>query len=263
MHTELLTQLLDLSHWLGEPSRELAILGEGNTSASIGDGTFLVKASGSSLGTLTEKHVVHVQNAPLLEAVYSDRPVSDTETKAILESSRVSSDAPLPSTETYFHALLLALDGVHFVGHCHPVSINGILCSQDGWEIVQRGRLFPDEIVVCGFAPCFVPYTDPGIVLCREIARHVQTYIDEYSARPKSILLQKHGLIALGKTAAEVQAVTQMWDKTAKILTATMAFGGPNPLTPNDMERIFTRPDEHHRQRALGLTADDAGKDGG
>ncbi|HSW43277.1 MAG TPA: hypothetical protein VLM76_12275 [Patescibacteria group bacterium] len=46
-----LHQLIGLSRSLGEPSRQLAILGEGNTSARIDDETFWVKASGTQLAT--------------------------------------------------------------------------------------------------------------------------------------------------------------------------------------------------------------------
>jgi hypothetical protein len=45
--------LIALSHAVGLENRHLAILGEGNTSADCGDGTFLVKASGSSPGVST------------------------------------------------------------------------------------------------------------------------------------------------------------------------------------------------------------------
>ena len=46
-------ELVQLSRDLGREDRHLAILGEGNTSCDLGDGSFLVKASGTSLGTLT------------------------------------------------------------------------------------------------------------------------------------------------------------------------------------------------------------------
>ena len=44
--------LIALSHDLGAEGRGLAILGEGNTSARHSNETFIVKASGSSLGIL-------------------------------------------------------------------------------------------------------------------------------------------------------------------------------------------------------------------
>lgn len=50
---DILEQVTYLSHWLGEPEREMAILGEGNTSARLDDNSFYIKASGKSLGTIT------------------------------------------------------------------------------------------------------------------------------------------------------------------------------------------------------------------
>ena len=44
-----LRSLIALSRELGREDRRLAILGEGNTSADNGDGTFWIKASGSQL----------------------------------------------------------------------------------------------------------------------------------------------------------------------------------------------------------------------
>ena len=38
--------LIEYSRAIGDPARDYVILGEGNTSLSVGDGTFWVKASG-------------------------------------------------------------------------------------------------------------------------------------------------------------------------------------------------------------------------
>ena len=48
----ILEQLIWLSHELGREERQLVILGEGNTGAACGDGTFWVKASGSEMRTI-------------------------------------------------------------------------------------------------------------------------------------------------------------------------------------------------------------------
>ena len=58
---ELLDELTTLSHFLGDPVRDLAILGEGNTSARLDDDTFYVKASGQHLGTITPDWILRVQ----------------------------------------------------------------------------------------------------------------------------------------------------------------------------------------------------------
>ena len=48
-------RLIELSRDLGREDRGLAILGEGNTSVRLSAETFMVKASGSTLATLSEE----------------------------------------------------------------------------------------------------------------------------------------------------------------------------------------------------------------
>ena len=93
------------------------------------------------------------------------------------------------------------------------------------------GRLFPDHIVFCGVAPAYVPYTEFGLPLARAVRRSLETYLDRYGIPPKSILMQNHGLIAVGKTASEVESITAMTVKSARVLLGTAAFGGPHFLT--------------------------------
>lgn len=245
-----LRQLIDMSHWLGEECRGLVILGEGNTSARVDDDTFLVKASGTQLGTIDASGLVEVNAASVL-AMIGGPELTDDEIKANLRAAMVDPNGKLlPSIETVFHAYLLSIPGVNFVGHTHPISVNSILCSK-GWYDFTRGRLFPDEIVCCGIAPAHVEYVDPGVTLARRIKEVVEDYIREHEERPKAILVQNHGLIALGSTAKEVMSVTAMWDKTAKVLAGTLQFGGPNYMTEEQVERIHTRPDEAQRKKLI------------
>ena len=44
----IIKRLIWLSHELGREDRQLAMLGEGNVSADLGDGTFYVKASAAN-----------------------------------------------------------------------------------------------------------------------------------------------------------------------------------------------------------------------
>jgi len=250
-------ELLILSRHLGDPAHDWAILGEGNTSATLGQDTFLVKASGSSLATLVREQVCEVRFEPILDALNSSKTFSDTDVRDLLLSSVAGGDGRMPSVETLFHASLLSLPDIAFIGHTHVSSINGILCSEAGWNLMlNAGRLFPDEIVVCGEAPCCVDYVDPGLPLAREIRKQVDSFIDRYGAYPKTIYMRNHGFIALGKSSREVVSIHQMADKAARVLIGTMAFGGPNWFSAETVKRIATRPDEHYRQRAIGLKAD-------
>jgi rhamnose utilization protein RhaD (predicted bifunctional aldolase and dehydrogenase) len=247
---EILDQLIELSHWLGEERREIAILGEGNTSAKISPDTFFVKASGAQLGTISQAGIVEV-SAPAVLKMLSGPALGDKEIKERLSAAAVNNPSNLmPSIETLFHAYLLSLPGVNFVGHTHPVSVNRIMCSK-GWKECTQGRLFPDEIVCCGIAPVHIEYTDPGVTLGRKIKEEVVAYINKYGVRPKSILMQNHGLIAIGATVAEVKSTTAMWDKTAKVLAGAFQFGGPNYLSEEQVDRICSRPDEEARKKMI------------
>ena len=91
----------------------------------------------------------------------------------------------MPSVETFLHGYLLSLPGIQFVGHTHPVAVNSIMCSKHAKEAVS-GRLFPDEIVCCGPAVCYIEYTDPGLVLARRCARRSSASSTSTTCRRRS-----------------------------------------------------------------------------
>lgn len=247
----ILAQLVALSCHLGDPARDYAILGEGNTSARLDAETFWVKASGAALQSIDASGFVRMdfqRTLALLEA----RQLSDAQVKAGLQAARVDpGDSRQPSVETILHALALQLPGVDFVGHTHPTAVNAVLCSRFAAQAIS-GRLFPDEIVYCGPAPLYLPYTDPGLPLARALRQALSAYVEEHGQPPKVILMQNHGFIALGKTPKEVEHITAMYVKTARVLLGAYALGGPNFLSPAAVERIHTRPDERYRQELWG-----------
>jgi rhamnose utilization protein RhaD (predicted bifunctional aldolase and dehydrogenase) len=244
--------LLALSHELGRDDRVLALLGEGNTSVRLSARTFVVKASGSNLATLTAAGTTECRFdrlLPLLDA----RAVTDAAIDAALFAARTHPRARKPSVEAIFHAYLLTLPGVAYVGHTHPVAVNQLLCTKHARTFARR-RLFPDEIVCCGVESVFVPYTDPGLKLAQAIRAAVVAYIKRVARPPRVILLENHGLIALGPTPAAVLAATLMGAKAAAIFAGAAAAGGtPRFLSPAQVARIAGRPDEHYRQQALGI----------
>jgi rhamnose utilization protein RhaD (predicted bifunctional aldolase and dehydrogenase) len=245
------SRLLALCHNLGREDRHLAILGEGNVSTRSDDGGLFIKASGHNLGALTLQGLVACRPAGLLALV--DRgEASDDEIEAALYASRVDPHARKPSVETLFHAFLLGLPGVEWVGHTHSIAVNRILCSPRAREFAQR-RMFPDEIVCCGEESVFLPYTDPGLRLAIGIREATDDFLRRYGAPPRVILLANHGIITLGATDSAVLAAMLMAQKAAEIWLGAAALGGPVYLAPEDVRRIAGRSDEHYRQRALNI----------
>ncbi len=249
--SEKLAALLTLSNELGDERLNMAILGEGNTSTKVDDQTFYVKASGSCLATLTENDVVECRFEQLLPMLKRDH-MSDQEIVDELFASRVDSKARKPSVEALFHAYLLSLPGIEFVGHTHSVAVNQILCSPLAEQFATR-KLFPDEIVCCGPASVFIPYTDPGLELSKVIATETEKFMQTFTAPPRVILLENHGIITLGNSTNAVKAAMLMAQKSAEIFVGAAALGGPKFLSPENVDRIANRIDEHYRQRELKL----------
>jgi rhamnose utilization protein RhaD (predicted bifunctional aldolase and dehydrogenase) len=251
MHNSTLTDLLNLSHEIGREDRGLAILGEGNTSARLSDDTFLVKASGTCLGTLGEQDLVECR-FPALLPLLERQNMTDAEIDAALLAARVNPAAKKPSVEAVFHAYLLSLPGVRFVGHCHATNVNRILCSPRARDFAEH-RMFPDEIVCCGIASVFVPYTDPGLRLSHVIRQETEAFVKKHQRQPRVIVMQNHGITALGQTWQSIISALLMAEKAARIFAGAAALGGPVFFTPENVERIAGRPDEAYRQRALKI----------
>ncbi len=255
-------ELIGLARQLGEPGLELAILGEGNVSALAADSTsgetFWVKASGSSLRMLSETDLSRVQLGAVL-GLLEQGALSEAEVETALTAALVSTqtDAPQidvppkkPSVETFLHALCLGRAGASWVGHTHAVAVNRILCSVAGAEPFRQ-HIFPDAVVVCGPAPAVVPYVDPGFALAKAVQAELERYANVYGGPPKLLLLENHGLVALGQSAREVLNITLMADKWARTLSGTYALGGPRFLPHAEVVRIDARLDEHYRRARL------------
>jgi len=248
---EKLNALLTLSHQLGDPLLRMAILGEGNASARLSSDTFLVKASGCSLPTLDKNGVVECCAKTLLSLLEKTN-LSDAEIDGTLLNSRIDATAKKPSVEALFHAWLLSLPGIEYVGHTHAMAVNSILCSPRAQEFATK-KIFPDEIVCCDVASVFIPYTDPGLKLAQAIRVHTEEFIRNIGRVPRVILMENHGIITLGRSVEAVMSAMLMAEKTATVWLGAAALGGPKFMTPEHVARISGRPDEALRRKMLKL----------
>jgi rhamnose utilization protein RhaD (predicted bifunctional aldolase and dehydrogenase) len=220
-----LEQLMRMTQVLGEPDRDYVILSEGNASVRADAEAFWVKASGSRMHQVNAKDFVRVRTDHVL-ALLDGPTLPESEVREHLAAAKADPDAPgVPSIETALHALCLSLGRATFVGHTHPTPVNAILCARDARDAFS-GSIFPAESMVCG-KPLFVPYASPGQPLGRAVQQALQSALDARGEPPRALLLQNHGLVALGATPREVLDVTEMMVKTARILIRTYALGGP------------------------------------
>ena len=240
MSDTILEQLITLSRHLGEPARDFVIIGEGNTSARVDDETFWIKASGAYLENIDASGFVQVKHARVMQLLDADATDDDV-TRALMEA-RTDANAKRPSVETILHAVLYALTDAQFIGHTHPPAAVSVLSSARAHDIVRQ--VMPDGIVVCGAHMIYVPYTDPGVPLAREVRDRVEKFITQHNEMPRTLWLQNHGVFALGNTPQQVEHITAMAVKHARIVRDALALGEPHWLNEHEIARIHTRPDE-------------------
>jgi rhamnose utilization protein RhaD (predicted bifunctional aldolase and dehydrogenase) len=245
----ILEQLIWLSHELGREERQLVILGEGNTGAACGDGSFWVKASGSEMRTIDAGGFSRVRIDAVMDLMDKEDLDDEAVGKALMDVL-VDPQHRRPSVETFLHALCLHEGGAKWVAHTHAVSVNAILCSKLGAEPFRK-HIFPDAIVVCGPQVAVVPYVDPGLPLAQAVRDELRRFQDAYGFSPKLLLMVNHGLVGLGQSAQEALNINLMADKWARTLLGAYSAGGPHYLTGENVARIDSRLDEHYRRQQL------------
>lgn len=254
-------QLCGLCRSLGDPNLGLVILSEGNASGYEDAESFWVKASGLTLADAVEDSLVRVRFEPLLQAVDSveaGNDIGDSEVEGILSRAVIEPLGARPSVEAFFHAALLRDTSYKFVAHTHPEPILSLVCTTNAQSLCAR-RLFPDEVVLCGPATCWVPYVDPGLLLALQIRNSARDFRAQTGNWAKTYWLQNHGLITLGNTVEEALNATKMAVKAATIWLGALSTGHEiTTLSKEDVERIATRTDEHYRQRLLGIGVEEA-----
>ncbi|GAT62493.1 SDR family NAD(P)-dependent oxidoreductase [Paludibacter jiangxiensis] len=203
-------QLIEISQFYGRDSR-FVIAGGGNTSYK-NEEMIWVKASGSSLATITEEGFAILDRAKL--AVMSDKKYSDNAAKREEEVKNDLAAATLtkgkrPSVETSMHN---AIDYA-FVVHLHPTTVNGLMCSQNAESDLKR---------IFGEKALYIEYTDPGYVLFKKVEDAIKAFREEDGgAEPAIIWLQNHGIFVGANSIEEIKVLyTKILDKLEKAIQA-------------------------------------------
>jgi rhamnose utilization protein RhaD (predicted bifunctional aldolase and dehydrogenase) len=242
-----LTDLVGLSRTLGEPWRRFAILAEGNTSQRIDEDRLAVKATGRSLRNASAADFV-VVSLRRLSDIIDDPGAGDADVARYFDEVETE-QGMRPSVEALLHVVCVLDAGATTVAHTHPESVNSLLCS-DHADVLAGPPIFPDQVVVIGRRGLLVPYTDPGVVLAREVRGRLIDHARQWGM-PRVIYLGNHGMVALGSSARQALQLTEMADKVSRVLAVTLSFGNVVPMTEESAERIDTRDDEQIRRTAL------------
>jgi ribulose-5-phosphate 4-epimerase/fuculose-1-phosphate aldolase len=222
MTTSRINELLDLAHIISP----YTICGEGNVSARVDENTFLIKASGTSLHTLSEEDLTLCNtNGAQIELLHKK-----------------------PSIETSFHAWIVkTFPEINYIAHTHPPYTTQILCSTSPYSFANH-RWFPDQIVRNGVKSCLVPYAPPGEAILKLVEKNVSDFVNKEGYFPKLILLQNHGIISASASQKDCAASTLMCEKSAEIFIGAKLLGGVKFLTKQEVDAVHTCPNENYRR---------------
>jgi L-fuculose-phosphate aldolase len=218
----MMSEILELAREISD----YTICGEGNVSVRTGENTFLIKASGTSLHTLSEEDL----------------------TSCNIHGVQIELLHKKPSIETSFHAWIMKnFPEINFIAHTHPPHTTKILCSNQLNRFANH-RWFPDQIVRNGTKSCVVPYAPPGKAILKLVEEHVSKFIDREEFFPKLILLKNHGIITASASKKDCAAATLMCEKSADIFIGAKLLGGVKFLSRQEVADVDTCPNENYRR---------------
>jgi L-fuculose-phosphate aldolase len=212
--------ILKLSHSISK----FTIGFEGNVSKKVND-TFLIKASGTSLSTLSEQQLI-------LCSLANCEQLSNFEKK--------------PSLEVSFHSELLKEKNVNFVAHTHPINTLKILCSEHLKEFAEN-RLFPDQVVFNKEKSCIVEYANPGIELTKKILISIKNFKNANGYLPNLLLLKNHGIITIASNYEECIISTEICEKSAEIFIGAKQLNSIKYLSSDDINKLKNDKNEKYR----------------
>ena len=228
--------LIALSRAVGaDPTRVLA--GGGNTSVKSDDRLW-VKASGTALATCDADGFVELHRQPLFDLLDAELPDSTDDREAMYKAAALAARLypernQRPSVEAVLHNLLPG----KFVVHTHPTLVNMLTCCCEG-EAISR-ELFGSDVV-------WVPFTDPGLLLTRAVRDALAEFQKTTGKQePLAILMESHGLILSGETAADAEKRTQQVltaiQKKLNTLEVDEPFGVVTMLADADVASVVSQ----------------------
>ena len=194
--------LLELIRISNETGVDPALVqgGGGNTSVKTEDGKYMyIKASGTALKDMNAKEGWRRLRLDLARSVVQDSSLAKMEpqrrepevvNRLLLACDDGIKTEARPSVEAHLHAWLDKC-----VIHLHPSAAGAYHNAKNGRARLEE--LFKDE----SLPPLWVPYTDPGFMLAKRIARLVDRYKEQFGKSPAILFLHKHGLFITAKSA--------------------------------------------------------------
>jgi len=211
--------------------------GGGNTSVKTADGRYMyIKASGTALKDMSVKEGWRRLRLDLARSVVKDdslakMPPRIREPEVVNRLLSACDDdvktEARPSVEAHLHAWLNKC-----VIHLHPSAAGAYVNARDGKARLEK--LFKTETL----PPLWVPYTDPGYMLAKKIARLVEQYQRRFGKGPAMLFLEKHGLFITTDTAAGALRLVRSVIKRCNSKLKQPKTGKTKPVSQKDLDDV-------------------------
>lgn len=185
--------------------RDLVGASEGNVSARLAPGRFLVTTSGKNKAHLRKSEIV----------------VVDVDGTVVKGSGR-------PSTEVHVHLSAYAHRAdVGAVVHAHPLTAVALTVA----GLPPPNDLVPEAAVTLGTV-AVAPFAIPGTM-------EVPASLAPFWANHDVLLLERHGALTLGRTLEEAFDRMETLERVARIALVARLMGRCDPLRPEQVERVL------------------------
>lgn len=191
-----LNHLIKISQSFGQNPAYI-IAGGGNSSFKNKDKMW-VKASGTSMAIIKIDDFVCLDRRKmqiLSQKKYSnDTSTREVEVKQDLLNAVLSPIGKRPSVEASMHEIIQYA----YIVHTHPTAVNGVLCAKNAEKVINE--IFGDEVI-------YVPYTNPGYALFKEVRFALQKYRTRKNKEAQIIFLENHGVFVGANTCEEINNI--------------------------------------------------------
>lgn len=112
----------------------------------------------------------------------------------------------------------------------------------------------PDAIVYCKSKAIFLNDETPGAVL-EEAQKVIPAFTEKMGYQPKVLLIKGIGLVAIGDNAGQCDIILDVFEDAMKVAYLTRSFGGPHPLTQEQIDFIDNWEVENYRRSVAAGTS--------
>lgn len=195
-------QLVTFAHRLYERGYLVAM--DGNVSARLADGHFLVSRAACHKGFLEDVDLV----------------VVDARGRVVRGEGR-------PTSELWMHlACYEERPDVHAILHAHPPQAIAFTLADTSLERL----VLPEVVLTLGTVPT-VPYVTTGT---QALADALRPYVKDRDV----VLMDRHGAVALGTSVLDAFCKLETLEHTAKILLHARTLGGVKELPPEEAVKL-------------------------